>query len=188
MTTIGWGDIRRNTTILMDGEVWRIVEYSHRKAPHAAPTMTLKLKNLRSGKVLERTMNAKYTLTAAPTEMRACQFLYRDGGSLMFMDTQSFEQFPVSIEVANEAAPYLVEGASCDVRMFQGDPVTIELPTTVVLTVKETEPSYKGDTEAGNTKPALTDTGLKVQVPFFVSQGQKIRVDTRTREYVERAG
>ena len=187
MTTLGWGDIRRNTTILMDGEVWRIVEYSHRKAPHAAPTMTLRIKSLKTGKVLEKTMNANNKLTAAPTELRPAQYLYRDGESLVFMDTETFDQFPVGMESAGEAAQYLVEGGACEVRMFQGDPVVIELPTTVVLEVAETEPSFKGDTQAGNTKPALTNTGLKLQVPFFVNPGKKIRVDTRTGEYVERA-
>jgi elongation factor P len=185
--TIGWGDLRRNTTILLDGEVWRVMEYSHRKAPHAAPTMTLRLKNLRSGKVLEKTFNAKVDLTAAPTELRPCQYLYRDGDSMIFMDKETFEQFPVDLDTAGDAPTYLIDGQDCDVRLYQGKPVVIELPTTVVLTIKQTEPSFKGDTQAGNTKPAVTDTGLKLQVPFFVNEGQKIRVDTRDGSYIERA-
>ncbi len=185
--TISWGDLRKNTTILMDGEVWRVVEYSHRKAPHAAPTMTLRIKSFKSGKVLEKTFNANIKLTAAPTQVRPCQYLYRDGDSLVFMDAQTFEQFPVATEDAGDAMSYLVDGDQCEVRMYQGEPVVIELPTTVVLTVKDTEPSFKGDTQAGNTKPALTHTGLKLQVPFFVNAGQKIRVDTRNGEYLERA-
>ncbi len=185
--TIGWGDLRRNTTILLDGDVWRVVEYSHRKAPHAAPTMTLRLKNIKTGRVLEKTFNAKVDLTAAPTELRPCQFLYRDGESLIFMDRETYEQFPIDLETAGDTLSYLVDGHECDVRFYKGDPVVIELPTTVVLTVKNTEPSFKGDTQAGNTKPATTDTGLKLQVPFFVNEGQRIRVDTRTASYVERA-
>jgi elongation factor P len=185
--TLSWGDLRRNTTILMDGEVWRVVEYNHRKAPHAAPTMTLRLKNLRTGKVLEKTMNAKINLTAAPTELRACQYLYRDGDSLVFMDNETFDQFPVSQESAGDAVNYLVEGAQCGVRLYQGEPVVIEMPTTVVLTIKQTEPSFRGDTQAGNTKPAVTDTGLRLNVPFFVNEGQKVKIDTRTGDYVERA-
>jgi elongation factor P len=185
--TVSWGDMRRNLTILMDNEVWRVLEYSHRKAPHAAPTMTLKLKSLKTGKVLEKTFNANVKLAAAPTELRPCQFLYRDGEDFVFMDTQTFEQFSVAADAAGDTGYYLVEGGNCDVRMFQGAPVVIELPTTVVLEVTDTEPSFKGDTQAGNTKPAVTGTGLKLQVPFFVNAGQKIKVDTRTGEYVERA-
>jgi elongation factor P len=185
--TISWGDLRRNTTILLDGDVWRVMEYSHRKAPHAAPTMTLRLKSLRTGKVLEKTFNAKTDLTAAPTELRPCQYLYRDGDSLVFMDKETFEQFPVTEEAAGDAVNYLVDGQECDVRFYSGDPVVIELPTTVILTIKQTEPSFKGDTQAGNTKPATTDTGLRLQVPFFVNEGQRVRVDTRTAEYIERA-
>ena len=185
--TVSWGDLRRNVTILMGNEVWRVVEYTHRKAPHAAPTMTLKLKNLKTGRALERTWNANTKLVAAPTELRPCQYLYRDGEDMVLMDSQTFEQFNVSGDIASEAVHYLVEGGTCDVRFYDDGPVVIELPTTVVLEVMDTEPSFKGDTQAGNTKPALTKTGLKLQVPFFVNAGQKIRVDTRTGEYLERA-
>lgn len=185
--TLSWGDLRRNTTILMEGEVWRILEYSHRKTPKTPGVLTIRIKSLKSGKVLEKNMNSNFKLTAAPTEVRPCQYLYRDGESYMFMDTETFEQFPVAEELMGDAKDYLVEGSNCEVRKYQGEPVVIELPTTVVLEVTETEPNFKGDTQAGNTKPAKANTGLRFQVPYFINTGQKVKVDTRTGEYVERA-
>ncbi len=178
--------MRRNLTILLDGEVYQVVQYAHRSAPKAPPTLTLKLRHLKTGNVLEKKFNASQKLTAAPTEKKKVQYLYRDADSYMFMDTQSFEQFGISAEKLGEDAGYLVEGETIDIMTYLDEPMSVELPPTVMLKVATTDPGFRGDTASSATKPAVTSTGLKVNVPLFVNQGDQIRVDTRTGNYLGR--
>ncbi len=178
--------MRKNLTLLIDGEVYMVVEWAHRSAPKAPPTLTLKLKQLKNGSVLEKKFNATQKLTAAPTERKKVQYLYRDSDSYTFMDKATFDQFSISTEQLGDDAGYLVEGETIDVITYKGDAIAVELPPSVLLTIGQAEPGYKGDTSSGGTKPAVTDTGLKVKVPLFVNIGDKIRVDTRTGQYTGR--
>ena len=174
-------------TILVDGEVYQVLQFAHRSAPKAPPTLTLKLRHLKTGNVYEKKFNAGQKLTSAPTDRKKVQFLYRDADSYTFMDSQTFEQFSIPADKLGDDAGYLVEGETIEVVAYQDEPISVELPPSVTLTVASTEPGYKGDTASAATKPAVMNTGLKVNVPLFVSQGDQIRVDTRTGSYLGRA-
>jgi elongation factor P len=184
--TLSSSEIKKNTTILLDGEVYQVVQFAHRSAPKAPPTLTLKLRQIRTGNVLEKKFNANQKLTAAPTDKRTVQYLYRDGDSYTFMDNSTFEQLQMPAEMLGDDAAYLIEGESIEVITYQGQPIAIEMPPSVTLTIERTEPGFKGDTASGATKPAVTNTGLKVQVPLFVGEGDQVRIDTRTGAYLGR--
>ncbi len=185
--TLSAGEIRRNMTILLDGEVYSVVQFEHRSAPKAPPTLTLKVRHLKTGNVLEKKLNANQKLTAAPTEKRKAQFLYRDAGSFTFMDSQSFEQFTIAAEQLGDDAGYIVEGDTIEIVFYQDAPISLEVPPSVTLTIARADPGFRGDTASAATKPAFTNTGVKVNVPLFINTGDQIRVDTRTGHYLGRA-
>lgn len=184
--TISSGEIKRNMTILLDGEVYQIIEWQHRQAPKAPPTLTLKLRQLSTGNVYERKLAGNHKLTAAPTEERKCQFLYEDGGSFFFMDNETYDQYEILEALVEDARNYLGEGTPATIRFYNDVPITLELPPSVELTVTDAPVGLKGDTQGAATKPVTTNTGLTVNVPLFVSEGDKINVNTTNGTYTGR--
>ena len=185
---IGFGELRRGTVLELDGAPWQVLEYQHNRMQKRAPVLTLKLRSLKTGHVMERNFPGDHKLTLAAVEERQAQYLYQDGESYYFMDMESYDQFPLSVEQLGDALNYLKEQLTVGVVFYRGDPLTVELPTFVDLQVAETPPGFRGDTAQGGTKPATLETGLTVQVPLFINPGERVRVDTRTGQYLERAG
>lgn len=185
--TISSSEIRRNMTILLDGDLYQILDWQHRQAPKAPPTLTLKVRQISSGNVYERKLAGNQKLTAAPTERRAVQYLYAEGDLYTFMDESTFDQFQMTEDLLGDALKYISEGDSIEALFYDEKPVLVELPPTVVLTIEQTEIGLRGDTQSSANKPATTSTGLTLQVPLFVSQGDRISVNTSSGEYLGRA-
>lgn len=186
---IGVGDLRKGLTVELDGEPYQVVEYHQHKMQQRAPVLRLKLRDLRTGRLVERSFQAySLKLPEADVEHRDVQYIYNEGDLYYFMDTTNYEQFPLSKATLGASLLYLKEQVELSLLFYQGEAISVELPTTVDLTIVDTPPGVKGDTAQGGTKPATLETGLVVQVPLFVNNGEAIRVDTRTREYVTRAG
>jgi elongation factor P len=173
--------------IELDGEPYSVVEYERTKMQQRAPVMRIRFRSLRSGRIVDRTFQGyDVKLTPASVERRKSEYIYEDGGLYYFMDSGTFDQFPLGSEQMKETLPYLVEQTRVEVVFFDGDPIAIDLPINVDLKVAETDPGFKGDTAQGSTKLATLETGLSVQVPLFVTTGDTVRVDTRSGEYVAR--
>ena len=186
---IGVGDLRRGLTIELDGEPYQVIEHSTHKMQQRAPVVKLKLRELRSGRSIERSYNGyDVKLTRAEVEQRMSQYIYQDVDLYYFMDTESFDQFPLTREQLGDGINYLVDQMELEVLFFKEQPIAVELPTFVELKVTDTPPGVKGDTASGSTKPATLETGLNVNVPFFINNGDTVRVDTRSGQYLERAG
>ena len=185
--TIGYGDLRRGLPIELDGEPYTVVEYERTKMQQRAPVMRIRFRSLRTGRIVDRSF-AGYDvkLTPASVDRRKAQYIYSDGGLYYFMDTETFDQLPLSQEQVREALPYLVDQTGVDLVFYQDEPIVLDLPVTVDLKVTETGPSFKGDTAKGGTKPATLETGLEVQVPLFVDIGDTVKVDTRSAQYMSR--
>ncbi|PZC46393.1 MAG: elongation factor P [Chloroflexi bacterium] len=183
---ISYSDLKRGIVLELDGEPWQVIEYQHTKMQQQAPTLTLRIKHLKTGQVLERKLPGHRPLQLAQVDHREAQYLYGEDGLYNFMDQETFDQYPVGDEQIGDAKNYLIEGAVVGVVFFNDNPIAIELPTSVELAVTETNPGYKGDTAQGGTKPATLETGLVLQVPLFVNEGDKVKVDTRTGSYLER--
>ena len=186
--TISSSEIRRNMTIILDGELYSILDWQHRQAPKAPPTLTMKVRQIRTGNVYERKVQGNQKLSVAQTERRMSQYLYRDGDLFYFMDNETYEQFPVIEELLGDYLKYLMEGDTIEVLIYENNPVQVELPAAVNLTIEHSEPGLRGDTQSGATKPATTSTGLTLQVPLFINAGDSIKVDTRNGGYLERVG
>ena len=184
--TISSSEIKRNMSILFEGEVYTIMEWQHRQAPKAPPTLTMKLRNVKTGNVFERKVHGNHKLTVAPMDRRSSQFLYSEGDLHTFMDNETFDQFPVVEEVLGDALNYIMEGDSLDLLFYEGSVIQVEAPITVNLTVVETEMAVAGNTATGATKQAKLETGISVTVPLFISEGEVLKVDTRSGEYLER--
>ena len=183
---VSTNDFRTGLTIELDGDAYQVVEFQHVKPGKGSAFVRSKLKNLRTGAVVERTFNAGEKLPRAHVEKREMQYLYKDGGSYNFMDMQSYDQLALSAEDLGDAVKYLKENMNILVASFQGKPIGVELPNYVELTVTETTPGIKGDTASGGTKPATVETGYTVNVPFFVNVGDVLQIDTRTGQYLKR--
>ncbi len=184
---ISVNDLRTGLTIELDGAVYSVVEFLHVKPGKGAAFVRTKLKNVKTGAVLERTFRAGEKVARAHVELREMQYLYNTGDEYYFMDTNSYEQMALSAGVLGDATKYLKENMNIGLQLFQGQPIGVELPNFVELKVVETPPGFKGDTATGGSKPATLETGAVVQVPFFVNEGDVIRVDTRTGLYLSRA-
>jgi len=184
---IGVQDLRKGVTFELDGDLYRVLEYQHHKPGRGNAVIRTKLRNLRSGGTLDRNFTSGERVQDVRLEKRSLQYLYRDGPLYHFMDTDTYEQPVVPAEAIGDAAQYLKESMTIDVLFHQGEALEIELAVTVDLKVTLTEPGVKGDTATGATKAATLETGLVVQVPLFVEQGDVIRVDTRTGDYLTRA-
>jgi len=172
--------------IRLEGELFTIVEFQHVKPGKGMGFVRTRLKNVRTGAVLDRTFRSGEQVEEVRLERREMQFLYRSDDMLYFMDTETYEQFSVPVEAAGDAVLFLKEGEAASVFMDGDTPVGVEVPYFVELKVVETEPGVRGDTATGGSKPAKLETGLVVQVPLFVEEGDTVKVDTRTREYIER--
>ncbi|HPF53977.1 MAG TPA: elongation factor P [Eubacteriales bacterium] len=180
------GDFRKGVTVEIDGNVWTIVDFQHVKPGKGAAFVRTKLKNVMTGAVLERTFSPTDKYERAHIETKDMQYLYSDGDLYYFMDVESYEQIPLNHDQVEDSIAFIRENDNVKVRFYKGSPFSVEAPNFVELTVVETEPGFKGDTATGTTKPATLETGYKLGVPLFVNEGDKIRVDTRTGDYMER--
>ena len=186
---IGFGDLRKGTAIEVDGQPYEVVDYERHKMQQRAPVTRLKLRNLKDGKVIERTFQSYTTeFPLAQVEARPSQYLYSDGQFYNFMDMDNFDQYQLNREQLGDAVNYLKEETVIDILFYNEDVINVRLPTFVELDVVDTPPGFKGDTAQGGTKPATLETGLIIHVPLFISNGERVRVDTRSGEYTERAG
>jgi elongation factor P len=183
---VSTGDLRKGIAIELDGELWQILDYHHIKMGRGSAQVRIKLKNIKRGQTVERTFQAGEKWPRAFLDKRSVQFLYRDGDDFHFMDTESYEQFTLTAAQLDDAVNYLKDGMVLDRTSYEGDTIGVELPITVELVVSQTEPGFAGDTATGARKSATLETGLVVQVPLFVEEGNTIRIDTRTGEYQTR--
>ncbi len=184
---ISTNDMRPGQTLELDGNLFTIVNYQHVKPGKGQAFVKTKLKNVKSGAVVDRTFRADEKVNLAVLDKREMQFLYVDEQGLVFMDNETYEQTHVDPELLGDARRFLADGTVCLVPMHEGVPVGAEMPVSVELEVTDTEPGMKGDRVSGALKPATLQTGATVQVPLFVEKGERIKVDTRTGEYMSRA-
>jgi elongation factor P len=183
---ISTGDLRKGIAIELDGELWQILDYHHIKMGRGSAQVRIKLRNVKRGQTVERSFQAGEKWPRAILEKRPVQFLYQDGTDYHFMETETYEQFQLTAEQLGDVTSYLTDGMTLDRTSYQGETIGVELPVSVELKITETEPGFAGDTQSGARKPATTESGLVVQVPIFVNEGDTIRVDTRTGEYQTR--
>ena len=183
---ISAGDFRNGTTFEMESQVYRIVEFQHVKPGKGAAFVRTKLKNVMTGAVLEKTFNPTEKVQEAQIDRKDMQYLYTDGDMYYFMDNETYEQTPLSKDELGDTLNYLIDNMMVKIVSYKGKVFGVEPPIFVELDVTYTEPGFKGDTSTGATKPATVETGYKVNVPLFVEIGDKIRIDTRTGEYMER--
>jgi elongation factor P len=180
------GDFRNGVTFELDGQVYQVVEFMHVKPGKGAAFVRTKLKNVITGATIERTFSPTDKMPKAHIERKDMQYLYNDGDLYYFMDTETYEQLPISKDTVGENIKFIKENMIIKILSFKGNVFGIEPPTFVELEVTATEPGFKGDTATGATKPATLETGATVKVPLFINQGDIIRIDTRTGEYLER--
>lgn len=181
------GDFRNGITFDMDGSVYQIVEFQHVKPGKGAAFVRTKIKNVITGAVVERTFNPSDKFPTAYIERKDMQYLYSDGDLYYFMDLESYEQLPINADKLSDGFKFVKENMECKILSYKGNVFGIEPPTFVELEVTETDPGFKGDTATNATKPATLETGAEIKVPLFINQGDVIRIDTRTGEYMERA-
>jgi elongation factor P len=180
-------DLKNGMTLNIDGQLWTVVEFQHVKPGKGGAFVRSKLKNVLSGKVVDRTFNAGVKVDVANVDKREMQYLYREGDDFVFMDTQDYDQPHIPKETVGDAADYLLEEQTAVVAFNEGVPLYVELPASVELTVSQTDPGVQGDRSTGGTKPATLETGAQIHVPLFITTGEKVKVDTRTGDYLGRA-
>lgn len=183
---ISSNDFRPGTTIVLDGNVWRVVEFLHVKPGKGSAFVRTKLKSVKTGNTVERTFRAGETVPQALIEKKDMQHTYRDGDDLVFMDMETYEEGRLTAADIGDRVKYLKEEMSVSVVTWNGQVLEVELPNSIVLEVVQTDPGVKGDTATGGTKPAILETGAQVMVPLFISVGERIKVDTRTDAYLGR--
>ncbi|MDF5718032.1 MAG: elongation factor P [Rhizonema sp. NSF051] len=183
---ISSNDFRPGVSIVLDGSVWRVVEFLHVKPGKGSAFVRTKLKNVQSGSVVEKTFRAGETVPQATLEKSTMQHTYKDGEEYVFMDMETYEEGRLSAAQIGDRVKYLKEGMEANVIRWGEQVLEVELPNSVVLEVVQTDPGVKGDTATGGTKPATVETGANVMVPLFISQGERIRIDTRTDSYLGR--
>jgi elongation factor P len=184
---ISTNDMRPGQTLEIEGTLFTILNYQHVKPGKGQAFVKTKLRNLKNGGIAERTFRADEKVNLATLDKREMQFLYRDEMGLVFMDNESYEQIHLDPELLGDSVKFLKDGATCLVPTHEGNPVSAELPNTVELEITETEPGMKGDRVAGALKPATVETGAIVQVPLFLVTGDRIKVDTRSGDYISKA-
>ncbi len=187
MAQILAGDFRKGITFQMDNNIMVIVDFQHVKPGKGAAFVRTKIKNVITGSVLEKTFNPTEKFELAHIERRTMEYLYNDGELYYFMDTENYEQIPLNKSQVEDALNFVKENMTVDMKFFNGQPFSVEPPNFVELKITICEPGVRGDTATPGTKPATLETGYVIQVPFFVNEGDTIRVDTRTGEYMERA-
>jgi elongation factor P len=180
-------DLKNGMTLNLDGQLWGVVDFQHVKPGKGGAFVRTKLKNVLTGKVVDRTFNAGVKVDVANVDRREMQYLYREGDDYVFMDVQDYEQPRIPAATVGDAANYLLEEQTATVAFNDGVPLYVDLPASVELTVSQTDPGVQGDRSTGGTKPATLETGAQVQVPLFITTGEKVKVDTRTGDYIGRA-
>ena len=180
------GDFRKGTTFVMDGGVFTIVDFQHVKPGKGSAFVRTKIRNVMTGATTERTFNPTDKFEDAHIQTTEMQYLYNDGEFYYFMDPESYEQMPLEFAVVEDAIKFMTENMMATVKLYQGKAFSVAAPNFVELLVTECEPAVKGDTATNATKPVTVETGAKLMVPMFVEEGEKIRIDTRTGEYMER--
>ena len=180
-------DLKNGMTLNLDGQLWGVVDFQHVKPGKGGAFVRTKLKNVLTGKVIDRTFNAGVKVDVANVDRREMQYLYREGDDYVFMDVQDYEQPRIPAATVGDAANYLLEEQTATVAFNEGVPLYVDLPASVELTVSQTDPGVQGDRSTGGTKPATLETGAQVQVPLFITTGEKVKVDTRTGDYIGRA-
>ena len=183
---ISAGDFRNGVTIELEGNIFQIIEFQHVKPGKGAAFVRTELKNIKSGGVVEKTFRPTEKCPTARIDRKDMQYLYNDGDLFYFMDNESYEQIAIAKDAIGDALKFVKENEMCKVCSHNGNVFAVEAPLFVELMITETEPGFKGDTATGATKPATVETGATVQVPLFVDQGETIKIDTRTGEYLSR--
>lgn len=184
---ISAGDFKKGITVEYEGQLYTIVDFQHVKPGKGSPFVRTKIKNVLTGSVVERTFNPSEKMIKAHIETREMQYLYNDGDLYYFMDNDTYEQLPLNYAQVEDAMPYMLENVNAQIKFYKGAAFSVMPPNFVVLEVTDTEPGFKGDTATNANKPATLETGLVVTVPLFIGAGDKVRIDTRTGEYMERA-
>jgi elongation factor P len=184
--SVSTNDLKNGMTLHLEGQLWTVLEFGHHKPGKGQAVVRTKLRSVKSGAVVDRTFRADEKVGLAILDKREMQYLYREGDAFVFMDNETFEQHHVPEQVAGETAKYLSEGATAIVATYEGTPISVELPAAVALAVTNTDPGVRGDRVSGAMKPATLETGLTIQVPLFVERGDRVKVDTRTGDYLTR--
>ncbi|MDO4887938.1 MAG: elongation factor P [Actinomycetaceae bacterium] len=179
-------DLKNGMVLNLKGQLWSVVEFQHVKPGKGPAFVRTKLKNVLSGKIVDQTFNAGVKVETATVDRRDMQYLYNDGADFVFMDLEDYEQIPVSPDIVGNAANFMLESQQAIVASHDGQVLFVELPASVTLEITYTEPGLQGDRSNAGTKPATLETGYEVQVPLFLNQGDRIKVDTRTGEYLSR--
>jgi elongation factor P len=187
ITVATTNDLKNGMTLDIEGQLWTVVEFQHVKPGKGPAFVRTKLKQVMTGKVVDKTFNAGVKVEVAILEKREMNFLYKESDDFVFMDNENFDQMTISAATVGEAANFMLENTEAIVAIHEGNPLYIELPASVELTVTYTEPGLQGDRSSGGTKPATVETGIEVQVPLFIKQDEKILVDTRDGSYQGRA-
>jgi elongation factor P len=183
---IDTGDVRKGVTLDIDGKLVKVIEFSHNKQGRGSAQLRMTLRDLRTGSNTQMTVMAGTKFQLVRLERQHVQFLYAEGDQFHFMDTETFEQIALERKSVGDAEKYMKENDVIDLLTYNGEPIDVELPTSVVLAVTQTDPGFKGDTATGGNKPATVETGLTLNVPLFINEGDQLKVDTRTGEYIER--
>jgi elongation factor P len=179
-------DLKNGLVLNLEGQLWSVVEFQHVKPGKGPAFVRTKLKHVLSGKVVDKTFNAGVKVDTATVDKRDMTYLYSDGTEFVFMDGDTYEQINISAETVGDAAKYMLENQTAMVATHEGTPLFVELPTSVELVIKHTDPGVQGDRSTGGTKPATLETGAEIQVPLFVTTGEKVKVDTRDGRYLGR--
>jgi elongation factor P len=179
-------DLKNGMVLNLDGQLWSVIWFQHHKPGKGGAVVRTKLKNVLSGKVVDKTFNADVRVETANVDKRTMSYLYNDGESYVFMDTETYEQTHVSPDTVGGASKFLLENQDAIVAVHEGTPLYIELPASVELLIDYTEPGLQGDRSTGGTKPARLETGYEIAVPLFITQGEKVKVDTRDGSYLGR--
>ncbi|MFO7251251.1 MAG: elongation factor P [Actinomycetes bacterium] len=181
-------DLKNGMVLKLDGgELWSVVEFQHVKPGKGGAFVRTKLKHVLTGKVVDKTFNAGVKVDVATVDKREMQYSYRDGDDFVFMDTETYDMIHIPQATVGDAANYLLENMTATVAFSEGEPLYVELPASVELTIAHTEPGVQGDRSTGGTKPATLETGAEIKVPLFITTGERVKVDTRTGEYLGRA-
>jgi len=179
-------DLKNGVTFKLDGDPYKVVKYTHQKIGRGGANIKLKIRNLKTGDLEDKTFNSTYKVEEIQTSKKPLQYLYKDEDNVTFMDPSNFEQMEIPVESISDELPFIKEGQNVDVLLWDGKPLSLDLPPKVTLEVAETDPGVRGDTASNVYKSAILENGLSVKVPLFIKKGDKVRVDTRSGEYVER--
>ena len=179
-------DIKNGTVLKLEGQLWNVIEFQHVKPGKGGAFVRTKMRNILSGKVVDKTFNAGLKIETATVDRSEFQYLYKDGEDFVFMDLDNYDQITVSNKTVGDATNFMLENINVTIALHNSEPLYVELPASVVLEITHTDPGLQGDRSTGGTKPATVETGYQIQVPLFLEQGTKVKVDTRTGDYLGR--